>query len=421
MAGIACMVLAGCSKKTDDKVTLDVSHFMTYETRNESTEINAYHIMKDKFLAAHPDVSLNETILEQTDYQTKVMALAASDEMPDIFFTKGSWVDNFYDNNLMLDLTGKIDLSQFREGAFTSVTRNGKVFGIPTQLSYTSIVYYNAQMFADIGYDHFPATWAELVDADAKFKAKSITTIAIGNKDRWPFESCVFSAMGDRFTGMEWTQSIIQKDGKAKFTDPEFVEALKYAQQMAGMFNKNFNEITNSQGDMLYCNGKAAVNIEGMWNIPYLIANADSTVLANTHLAILPSFPGQKGDVNATSGGSGWVQSINANLTGAKLDAAVEYVKQTVGREYNQFLIDDSGQLGPIEVTPKDRNALPAIAQEYLDLSAKVTLVPIYDIQMDGSVIDVMNSKLQALLAGQETPEAVAQAIQAVQERASAK
>ncbi|GHT77079.1 sugar ABC transporter substrate-binding protein [Spirochaetia bacterium] len=420
---VAAMILSACQgKKTasggdDGKVTLDLMHFQTIETISESTEVKGYHAMKDKFIAEHPDIKVNESILQQIDYQTKIMALAAADEMPDIFFTKGSWVQNFYDNGLMADLTGKINPADYRDGVFLPVTRNGKIYGSPIQLVMTSLIFYNEKMFKDIGYDHFPATWAELVDANAKFKAKGMTTIALGNKDRWPYESCILSALGDRFTGNAWTQSIILNDGKAKFTDPELVTTLKYSQEMASMFNVNFNEINNNQADALYCTGKAASTIEGMWAIAYILTNADPDVLANTKIAILPQVPGQKGAANATSGGAGWAQSINAKLTGAKLDAAVEYMKQTTGKEYSQFIMDDSGLLGPIEVPVKDKATLPALSQNYLDFTGTLSYVPVYDILMDGTVIDVMNSKLQELLAGTATPEAVAAAIQAEQDK----
>ncbi|WP_010257355.1 extracellular solute-binding protein [Treponema primitia] len=419
----AVMVLSACQGKSSasgggsGKVTLELMHFQTIETIAESTEVKGYHAMKDKYIAEHPDIKVNESILQQIDYQTKIMALAAADEMPDIFFTKGSWVQNFYDNNLMADLTGKINPADYRDGVFLPVTRNGKIYGSPIQLVMTSLIFYNEKMFNDIGYDHFPTTWDELVDANTKFKAKGMTTIALGNKDRWPYESCILSALGDRFTGNDWTQSIILNDGKAKFTDPAFVTALRYSQQMASMFNVNFNEINNNQADALYCTGKAASTIEGMWAISYILQNADPDVLANTKIAILPSVPGQKGAVNATSGGAGWAQSINAKLTGAKLDAAIEYMKQTTGTEYSQFIMDDSGLLGPIDVPVKGKSSLPALSQFYLDFTGTLSYVPVYDILMDGAVIDVMNSKLQELLAGTATPEAVAAAIQAEQDK----
>ncbi len=401
----------------EEKIVLNLMHFHTPETADSNVENRAYHAMKEKFLAEHPDVVLNETTLQQADYHTKIMALAAANEMPDIFFTKGSWVQNFYDNNLMADLTGKIDTSLYRDGIFLPFTRDGKILASPIQFTVTSLVYWNQAMFADIGYDHFPATWEELMDANEKFKAKGVTMISLGNKDKWPFESCIISTLGDRFTGTDWTQSIILNDGKAKFTDPEFVETLKYSQEMAQLFNIDFNAINNEQSDNLYGTGKAAATLEGVWTISYLLANADEEVIKNTQIAVLPSVPNMKGDAKAVSGGAGWSQSVSSKLTGKALDMAIEYVKATTGVEYSEYLMKDSGMLGQCEVPVADKSAMPELSQRFLELVSDLKLVPIYDIQMDGAVIDVMNSKIQELLSGTATPEAVAQSIQAEQEK----
>jgi len=99
-------------------------------------------------------------------------------------------------------------------------------------------------------------------------------------------------------------------------------------------------------------------------------------VLNNTGLAVLPDVPGQK---------------------------------------YSEYMMEKQGYLGQIEVTTKPAQPLNTIQQAYLDFTKGLELVPIYDIQMDGAVIDVMNSKLQELLAGTATPQAVADAIQAEQ------
>ncbi len=401
----------------EEKIELSMLHFHTPETMENSVEARGFHAMKEKFLAEHPNIILNESTLQQADCHTKMMALAAANELPDLFFTKGSWVQNFYDNNLMADLTGKIDTSIYRDGIFIPFTRDGKIFAAPIQFTVTSLVYWNEALFAEIGYDHFPATWDELLDADVKFKEKGITTISHGNKDKWPFESCIISTLGDRFTGTEWTQSIILNDGTAKFTDPEFVETLKYSQAMAPMFNIDFNAINNEQADNMYCTGKAASTLEGMWTITYLLTNADEDVLANTNLAILPSVPGMKGDANASSGGAGWSMSASSKLEGAKLDAAVEFIKATTGVEFCEYLMADSGMLAQCEVPVTDKESLPLISQRYQDFITTLKLVPIYDIQMDGAVIDVMNSKLQELLGGTATPEDVAAAIQAEQDK----
>jgi raffinose/stachyose/melibiose transport system substrate-binding protein len=95
----AALVISACGNKTSsaagggssaasEKISLDLMHFHTIETMENSSESKGYHAMKDKYIREHPDVTINETIFQQVDYHTKIMALAAADEMPDIYFTK---------------------------------------------------------------------------------------------------------------------------------------------------------------------------------------------------------------------------------------------------------------------------------------------------------------------------------------------
>jgi raffinose/stachyose/melibiose transport system substrate-binding protein len=400
------------------KITLEMLHSNTVESIETSIESRGYHYMKDKFLKEHPEIELKETILSQMDMQVKMMALAAVNDLPDMFAVKGSWIPNFNASGLLADLTPFVPdwKTVYRPGLCDPLVKNGKLLAVPYQFTLTSMVYWNEAMWKDIGYDHFPRTWDELVAADKLFKAKGIVTLAAGNSDRWWYESCILSALGDRFTGTEWTNSIVANDGKAKFTDREFVEALRYSQQMASMFNRDFNAIPNDQGEALYASGRAAATFDGGWGINNYLVNATPDVVKNTKYAVCPTFPGNKGAPNAASGG-GWSNGASAKLTGDKLQAAASFLKYTTSKDLSQYMMDFNGSIGPNPVTINDRSKMPALSSSFIDFLDTITVVPVYDLQMDGAVIDIMNSGLQELLNGSITPERLAANIQAVQDK----
>ena len=398
------------------KIVLEFQHHHTLENIENNVNARSVHEMKNRFIKDHPEVTINETIYAQVDNHIKMMALAAANDMPDVFFTKGSWVQNFYVNNLMADLRPFIDPAKYRQGLCDPLMRDGKLLAVPTQFQITSVVYWNEPMWKSIGYNEFPKTWDDLVKADELFKARGITTFAFGNKDKWEYESCWLSALGDRFTGPAWTDSIIAMDGRSKFTDPDFVTALRYSQQIASMFNRDFLALTNQQAATVYATGKSATFVDGSWNNTYLLANGDAEVIANTRLALLPSFPNQKGDPNASSGGA-WAASASSKLTGDKLKAAATLLEYITGDEFSQFMMDFNGSLGPRIAQIRNRDTMPALSRDFIDWVDTVNVVPIYDIQMDGAVIDVMNSRLQELLGGSLSPEALAAAIQVEQDK----
>ncbi|OBZ14981.1 hypothetical protein A8L34_13960 [Bacillus sp. FJAT-27264] len=405
------------------KIALTFSHYYLEEERPTSAEMDSYMTLVEQWEAANPNVQLTQSVMSQADYSTKIQAQAAVNEMPDIFFVKGSWISNFANNDLLMPINDYLDKyehkDQFRPGVFDAATRDGKIYGIPNQLSLTSIVYYNAKLWKEIGYDHFPDNWADINKAAEKFNAKGISAIALGNKDKWAAESTILSTVGDRLTGTDWTNSIVARDGKAKFTDPEFVSALDLMQKTAAakVFNADFNVVSNTQAEEYYAQGKAASTVDGHWALSYLLANADKDLLAQTKVAILPPVEGGKGENNTISGGAGWYVGINKNLTGEKLDAAMDFLFSTAGYDFSKLYMEKYGMMGPSLVEGGDMTKFPQLTQDFAALMKEVKFTPIYDMQMEGGIIEIMNTGLQEVLNGTKTAEDLAKQLQSAQDQ----
>lgn len=414
---------SGTDSTSSKQITLTMTHFYTKEEMKSSDESTLFHKMIDQFQKDNPNIKLDITEMTQDNYATKIQAQATANDAPDVFLLKGSWTTTFVDNKIVAPLDSFIDSSgakdKYRNGIFKAATRSNKIYGSPVQFAVTSLIFYNQDMWKSIGYDTFPNNWNDILAAIPKFKAKSITPFALGNKDKWPYESCILSSMGDRFTGTDWTNNIIDKNGKSKFTDPDFVKSLDFSQKMAkaGIFNPDFNAIQNNQADTYYCQGKAASTFEGYWDVAYIQTNATKEILKATKIAVLPPVDGGKGDANSTSGGCGWYLSANGNLNGEKLAAAGKLIMALTGEKYSKDLATQYGQIGAVNVGDVDTSKFPQLTQDYVKLMNSVKMTPIYDIQMEGSVIDTMNTGLQELLNGTTTPAALATKIQAEQDK----
>lgn len=404
-----------------EALTLEFMHTRTEEDISNSAEGTIFKQHLDEWIAAHPNVTINQSTMNQTDYQTKITALSAADDMPDIYFTKGSWVGNFYRNGVMADITSYVSESEYRPGIFEPFKRDGKIYAIPYQCNVTHLIFYNEEMWAAAGFDTFPDNWADIDKAKEYFDSQGIVTFAFGNMDKWNSESCIISALGDRFTGTAWTKSIINNDGNAKFTDPEFIETLTFLQGMTKYFNPDFNAITHQQAAAMYLSEKAAGGIDGIWNVSHLINNDTNGIVDKTKIAVMPAVEGGKGDPLTTSGGPVWSTSASSKLEGTALDTAVGLILTLYSKEYSQYIMDNAGQVGIHIVEPTDPDSLAPIAQSALAcVNSLNSLVPIYDGEMEASVIEIMNSNLQSMLGGGISPEEVAALIQAEQEKISA-
>ncbi|MGG4551710.1 ABC transporter substrate-binding protein [Paenibacillus humicus] len=413
---------SGASGAKGEQIQLTFSHYYLEEERPTSAEMDSYMTLVEEWEANNPNVNLVQSAMSQADYSTKIQAQAAVNEIPDIFFLKGSWVSNFANNDLLMPINDYLDQyehkDKFRKGVFDAATRDGNIYGIPNQLSITSVVFYNEQMWKEIGYDRFPDNWEDIYKAAEKFNEKGISAIALGNKDKWPAESSILSTMGDRFTGTDWTNSIIARDGSAKFTDPEFVSALDQMQSIAAnkVFNPDFNIISNAQAEEYYAQGKAAATIDGHWALSYLLSNASEEVLSQTKVAILPPVDGGKGDNNTISGGAGWYVALNKNLEGAKLDAAMDFLFSTAGYDFSRVYTEKYGMTGPSLIEGTDLTQFPQLTQDFAALTGSLTFTPIYDMLMEGSIIESMNTGLQEVLNGTKTGQELAAQLQSGQD-----
>lgn len=403
--------------ETPDEIVYEFIHTRLEEEMDQNAEAYAFFTHLYAWLDANPHVTINQNVMSQTDYQTRIMALAAADDMPDLYFTKGSWVGNFYRNEVMADLTDYITVADYRPGIFDPFTRDGKIYAVPYQCNVTHVVYYNSEMWADAGFDAFPDNWDDIWTAHEYFQEQGIDTIAFANLDKWNSGSCILSTLGDRFTGTAWTESIVLNDGNAKFTDPEFVAALEWLNEMKELFNDDFNAIQHQQAAGYYINRRAAANIDGIWTMGYHLANADEDLLQATKVAVMPPVPGGKGEAAATSGGPVWSMSVSSKLEGAKMDKAAELTLYLFSEEYSQHVMDSAGMISIHIVEPTDRDGMHVLSQRMLDMVNSLNLVPIYDGQMEASVIEVQATTVQAMLAGDMTPQEVAERIQAEQDR----
>lgn len=436
--------MAGCGAKTDDNqaassaaasstagtsaeapkdepVTLTYMHY--YKSDVTDSTGYAFHQQIAKYKAEHSNVTVDEEELGVDTYETKIKTVAAANEMPDMFIVKGSMIDSFIDNQLIGTVSDILEADKawydnFVPGAFDEFKRDGKIYAIPFDMTSTSVIFYNKQIFEECGLTSFPATWDELVKAVGVIKAKGYTPIVMGNKGKWLAESCVLSTLADRFTGSDWFFSIRDHKG-AKFTDPEFVKSLDAFQQLskAGAFNTDLNSIDNDQQRSVYYNKKAAMFFEGAWAIGSMANDAPKDVLANTEMVILPSVNGGKGDPAAMSSGSGWGNNMSAQLTGNKKAVASEILKYISNQDFAKITAENNGFPAMQPSADMDKTKISELAQKYLALSEKTIVAPIYDAQLSSPIIEVMSSGLQELLINQITPEDLAKKIQAEYEK----
>jgi len=396
--------------KSGEKITLTIGHT---NVTDEPGAILFRDALK-KFREDHPNVEIKEDGVSHDLYRSKMTTLGASGELPDVFLANGSMLIDFAPKGLVAKWDDILTQDKawndgFLQDAFEDFRINGNIYGVATQTLSVHLIFYNQEIFKQAGIEAFPGTWEEFEGAIVKLKEAGFIPIAMGNKSNVPVGSTLFSTLADRVTGTEWFGGLAT--GQSKFTDPVFVEALNKLKELKdiGAFNADLNSIDEGQRDPLYFNKKAAMTVSGAWYVGNLIENAPKDVLENTKIAILPSTGG-KGEAAAVAGGGGWAYAMNADLTGAKKDMAVELVKALSGDEYAAGMKKINGF--PARKVADDGSASAPLTQEYFKLIDSVKLTPIYDIRLAPATVEVIYRGIQSLLIGAATAEDIAKQAQ---------
>ena len=405
------------------KGDLEIMHFSTEEESQGNGGSDGMRTVLQQWNDANADINLIQTVYANDDYKTQIATLAAADDLPDVFLVQGMNVREWAKQGLITDLTDEIKNSpysaDYNESYFTPFKdADGKIYGFPVLTGGTcTVVIYDSKAWADAGYDKFPSTWEDVEAAVPKLQEAGYKeAIAFGNSGQWQMNSCFLSTLGDRFTGPDWYQSMINKGG-AKFTDAEFVAALAETQRLfkdTEIFNKDFNAISNEDAREYYISGDAAAFIGGNWDESYIQATlkeGNEELYNNTKFAVLPQPKDAKYDENGQNIGLGYAVAINPKLKDDpdKFAAAVDLAEYITGPEFSNYVAKNYGLGGLTKVADPDLSSLDQMTQDFYNWSyVDTTPCEIYDSYLASAVWAVVNQDLQDMVNGDKSPEDVA-------------
>ncbi len=283
-----------------------------------------------------------------------------------------------------------------------------KNYGVPWRLGMVG-VWFNKSIFADAGIETPPATWTEFLEVVETLKAAGITPISLGEGDKWPGH-------------FYWVYLAIRNGGKAafdaafsgdgSFADPPFVKAGEDLLQLVALepFQTDFLAATYSDSDTLFGNGQTAMQVMGHWepnNLDGLVEDPEA-VRANLGFFPFPVVEGGSGDpTDVLGGGDGFALGINAP------DAAVDFVRYLTSLEVQEDWAAKGWAVPPTvigaEAAVTDENIKPM-----MELLQKANYFQLYyDQFLPPAVGGVVNDEVQALIAGSQTPQGVAEAVEA--------
>ncbi|MFW6121560.1 MAG: ABC transporter substrate-binding protein, partial [Petrotogales bacterium] len=110
-----------------------------------------------KFESENPGIEVNLTVMEPSDYWTKIRIMAMTGKLPDVFNMSSGYIEEWTANDFLKDLTEYVETDINPDEFFVNLFEAGseiantdKVYAVPFALVVT-VLYYNKDMFDEAG------------------------------------------------------------------------------------------------------------------------------------------------------------------------------------------------------------------------------------------------------------------------------
>ncbi|PKN98289.1 MAG: ABC transporter substrate-binding protein [Chloroflexi bacterium HGW-Chloroflexi-5] len=427
---ISALLLAACGTPaaTEAPVATDAPAAATEapaatEAAAEPVTITWWHIttkdpgltefqkMADDYMAMHPNVTIELTILENEAFKTKLTTVMQSGEVPDIFqsWGQGGMIEQV-NAGLLKDITADLE-GEWGDslGALDAFAVDGKSYGVPWDMGAVTF-WYNKDLFAQAGVE-VPTTWSEFLTVCETLKAAGITPISVGAGDKWPGMH-IWAYLVSRIGGAE-AFSAAAASGDARtgsFEDEAFVQAGYELKKLVdgGYFQEGFLGATHHDMNATFGNGKAAMELGGQWSPSVQAANsADTLGVKNLGMFNFPAVEGGVGLMtDIVGGGNGFAIGKDAPAE------AIDFVKYLTNLE-NQKIVASTGMGIPVAKGASESIADPNMVM-VADAVANSTYYQLYfDQVLPSAMGSIINDAVQKIFAGTATPEEVAAEIEA--------
>lgn len=358
---------------------------------------------------------LDDQTVAQSSVVQKVTLLASQNALPDHFIAGTAMVRPNGDlgkNNLVLNYADALknlgvsdDVLPAAESTINSVY--GQMVSLPYQYNIEGI-WYNKSIFTKLGITP-PTTFDDLMADAGKIKAAGVTPFAVDGADGWPITRLIGMYI---FRGLGPNAMKDVQDGKAKLTDPKYVEAAQQVQNMAkqGYFGTGFISTNAAQANNEFLTGKTAMKYDGSWLLSNINSASQDTIGAsNIGLIPFPSVAGGAGSIDQWSANAGAAMAMNAKDYGPKTSAWLKCIAENYGSQ----ALKDSGIVSGFKVnTPVDTIPAPTKMVQQQVSSIKQTVLW-FEALMDAKSTALAQSNVSLLTNGQMSPQTYMQQLQA--------
>jgi raffinose/stachyose/melibiose transport system substrate-binding protein len=359
-----------------------------------------------RFEKANPGAKIDVTNYTTEEYWTKLLAAFSSGDEPDLFeVSAGEDLNKYVRTGRVGDITDLVDPKYWNKGALASFEDpSGKLYGVPWSW-YILNMFNNREIFEREGVE-IPETWDDLVAACNTLSGKGITPIAFGNGGQ------------DQFTGTHWYDTLLYQyaganaalaatygeDGKS-WSDPAFVKAATRFRELidAGCFPKGFTGINYTQMGQIFHRGDAAMIYSGAWlagEITTVQKEGKNRDVTPSGLQDGPEAVKSTATLEGALGGASGV-AVSREAAEERTGLVKAYL-DALGRELDSYALANA----QLSVAVKPKSTGTSLQKQLTEMLTSIDeLAPVTDVVVPAQMKDDYYQNVQALTAGELTPE----------------
>lgn len=200
-------------------------------------------------------------LLPDNEAENLIRSRAATGDLGDIVdFHSGSQLTNLSPEDNLMDITSESYLESIDEGFLNCVTINDKVYGTPIGPVFAGGVFYNKDIYKELGLE-IPQTWDQFLDNCRKCEEAGYVGIIGTYGDAWTSQMVLLSdyyyvntanpGFADDYTA-----------GKVTLSDsPEYIRSIEKLASQKDYFNDDYLSATNDDGVRMLAEGAGAHQI----------------------------------------------------------------------------------------------------------------------------------------------------------------
>lgn len=390
----------------------------------EPGTVNTFSKLAESYQEEHPEVEIEATFIGSDLFNPTLLPALNAGTGPDIFAT-GTGPGQ---PAAIIAAGHALELNRYYceygwnevipDWVVNQTSSDGKLWAVGDSVE-TTLFFYNRQIFADNNLS-VPTTWEEFLTTVEALKAAGYEIpIGLGAADKWPISHWQTMLWG-RFASPEGIDDVMFGDGS--WAEDHFVRATTVLKELndAGYFGPNALAVVYDDVMAQFWRGEVPMVFTGTWVIGDAVAALGAEGTAAFGVFQMPPLAPDQKIYPTQSIGTGWY--INADSPNP--DIAADILNYIFFRPESRAALLESGDtvpVGPLDMESVNLSPLGEDVFASLDAVAENSSIPaFFDTIQPSNMTSVTYDGLQAVLAGQMTPEQFNEAIQAAWEEAKA-